>query len=159
MSCGAKRRQLNAVVRRFEVAIPDSWANRQPAVRRVSRLVEHPSYSINLSARARTEGAIIRSNAFEVFRLMISAKRVGCSTGRSAGLAPFGDVIAARVDKCAGGPMPAFDVPTGAKSVVTALGEVRQRPRLIAGGKQRTLCPDVEIVAIAFEHQWVRSVA
>jgi len=36
-----------------------------------------------------TLGGIVRPRAVAVFRLMTSSKRVGCSTGKSAGLAPF----------------------------------------------------------------------
>jgi hypothetical protein len=41
------------------------------------------------SARASTEGGIVRPSAFAVRRLMTSSNFVGCSTGRSAGLAPL----------------------------------------------------------------------
>src|ERR671910_2886453 len=44
---------------------------------------------MTLSARASTLGGIVRSICFAAFRLMISSNFVGCSTGRSAGLAPF----------------------------------------------------------------------
>jgi hypothetical protein len=41
------------------------------------------------SARASTAGGIVRPSALAVFRLMMSSNLVGCSTGRSAGFAPF----------------------------------------------------------------------
>jgi hypothetical protein len=44
---------------------------------------------ITLSARASTFCGIVRPICFAVFRLMTSSNFVGCSTGRSAGLAPF----------------------------------------------------------------------
>ena len=50
------------------------------------RLVGH---SMTSSARASTEGGIVSPRALAVRRLMISSNFVGCSTGRSAGLAPF----------------------------------------------------------------------
>ena len=46
-------------------------------------------YSITWSARASREGGIVRPRAFAVFRLMNSSNLVGCSTGRSAALAPL----------------------------------------------------------------------
>src|SRR5262249_9594046 len=46
-------------------------------------------YSITSSARARSDGGIVRPRAFAVSRLMISSTLVGCSMGRSAGLAPL----------------------------------------------------------------------
>lgn len=64
--------------------------------RRVSRVSaartgrwEAQIHPINSSARACIAGGIFRPIAFAVFRLMISSNRVGCSTGRSAGLAPL----------------------------------------------------------------------
>ncbi len=41
------------------------------------------------SARTSTDCGIVRPSAFAVLRLMTSSNFVGCSTGRSAGLAPF----------------------------------------------------------------------
>jgi hypothetical protein len=46
-------------------------------------------YSMIWSARPSTEGGIVRPRAFAAFRLMTSSNLVGCSTGRSAGLAPL----------------------------------------------------------------------
>src|SRR5262249_33383989 len=46
-------------------------------------------YSITRSARASSDGGIVSPSAFAVLRLMTSSNFVGCSTGRSAGLAPF----------------------------------------------------------------------
>jgi hypothetical protein len=46
-------------------------------------------HSITSSARARREGGMARPRTFAAFMLMTSSKTVGCSTGRSAGLAPF----------------------------------------------------------------------
>ena len=46
-------------------------------------------YSITSSARASTEGGIVRPRAFAVLRLITNSNFVGCSMGRSAGLAPL----------------------------------------------------------------------
>jgi hypothetical protein len=46
-------------------------------------------HSITASARASTEGGIVRPRALAVLRFTTSSNFVGCSTGRSAGLAPF----------------------------------------------------------------------
>jgi hypothetical protein len=47
------------------------------------------SYSTTSSARARIEGGTVRPSALAVLRLTTSSNLVGCSTGRSAGLAPL----------------------------------------------------------------------
>ena len=46
-------------------------------------------YLITLSALASTFGGIANPICFAVLRLMISSNFLGCSTGRSTGLAPF----------------------------------------------------------------------
>src|SRR5207237_2395759 len=46
-------------------------------------------HSMTSSARVRIEGGTVRPSAFAVLRLTTSSNRVGCSTGRSAGLAPL----------------------------------------------------------------------
>src|SRR5712691_6362382 len=48
-----------------------------------------PAYCITSSARRSSDGGIVIPSAWAVLRLMTSSKRVGCSTGKSAGLAPF----------------------------------------------------------------------
>src|SRR5262245_31012142 len=48
-----------------------------------------PLHSITSSARASTEDGRSRPSAFAVLRLMTSSYLEGCSTGRSAGLAPL----------------------------------------------------------------------
>src|SRR5262249_56164388 len=50
-------------------------------------LVEH-GYSMTCSARSRSDCGMVRPRAFAVLRLITSSNFVGCSTGRSAGLAP-----------------------------------------------------------------------
>ena len=57
---------------------------------------------MTLSARASTFGGIVRPICLAVLRLMMSSNFVGCSTGRSAGFAPFkilSTYVAARRDK------------------------------------------------------------
>ena len=46
-------------------------------------------YWIIWSARSNTDGGIARPSAFAVLRLITSSNLVGCSTGKSAGLAPL----------------------------------------------------------------------
>src|SRR5215468_9545187 len=46
-------------------------------------------YSITSSARPSSDGGIVRPRALAVLRLMTSSNFVGCSTGRSPGLAPL----------------------------------------------------------------------
>ena len=53
-------------------------------------------YWITSSARASTAGGIVRLSAFAVLRLSTSRYLVGCSTGRSAGFAPW-RILAARL--------------------------------------------------------------
>src|SRR5262249_17694231 len=47
-----------------------------------------PSHSITSSARLRSVGGTVRPSAVAVFILITKSNLVGCSTGRSAGLAP-----------------------------------------------------------------------
>src|SRR4029450_3141779 len=46
-------------------------------------------HRITLSARYSTDCGIVRLSAFAVLRLITNSNFVGCSTGRSAGFAPF----------------------------------------------------------------------
>ena len=46
-------------------------------------------YWMTSSARPSSDGGIVRPRVFAVLRLMTNSNFVGCSTGRSAGLAPF----------------------------------------------------------------------
>ena len=46
-------------------------------------------YSMTSSARSNTVCGIVSPSAFAVSRLMTSSKRVDCTTGKSAGAAPF----------------------------------------------------------------------
>jgi hypothetical protein len=57
---------------------------------------------ITLSALASTFGGIVNPICLAAFRLMMNSNLVGCSTGRSAGFAPFkilSTYVAARRDK------------------------------------------------------------
>src|SRR5262245_43601708 len=47
-----------------------------------------PPHSMTSSARASSVGGISRPMAFAVLRLIVSSNVVGCSIGKSAGLAP-----------------------------------------------------------------------
>jgi hypothetical protein len=53
--------------------------------------IENPklSHLITLSVRAKTFGGIVTPICLAVFRLITNSNFFGCSTGRSAGLAPF----------------------------------------------------------------------
>ena len=46
-------------------------------------------YSMISSARASSEGGMVRPRAFAVFRFMMSSYLLGACTGRSAGFSPF----------------------------------------------------------------------
>src|SRR5215475_15390685 len=46
-------------------------------------------YLITLSARASTLGGMVKPICLAAFRLMMNSNFLGCSTGRSAGLAPL----------------------------------------------------------------------
>ena len=46
-------------------------------------------YSITSSARASSDGGMVSAMALAVLRLMTNSSLVGCSTGKSAGLAPL----------------------------------------------------------------------
>ena len=54
-----------------------------------SILASPRGHLITLSALASTFGGIVTPICLAVFKLMMSSNFVGCSTGRSAGLAPF----------------------------------------------------------------------
>ena len=54
-----------------------------------STFVNHLASLDHLSARANTFGGIVKPICFAAFRLMMNSNLVGCSTGSSAGLAPF----------------------------------------------------------------------
>ena len=71
---------------------------------RLVHLTLAPSHLITLSARASTFGGIVKPICLAAFRLMMNSNFVGCSTGRSAGLAPLrilSTYVAARRSKSA----------------------------------------------------------
>jgi hypothetical protein len=55
----------------------------------IQRCGKRCCYSITSSARATSVGGMVRPRAVAVLRLMTSSIFVGCSTGKSAGCAPF----------------------------------------------------------------------
>src|SRR5262245_24682574 len=59
------------------------------ARKRPEHLQQSTFYSITSSTRSRMDCGIERFSALAVLRLITSSNLVGCSTGRSAGLAPF----------------------------------------------------------------------
>ena len=64
----------------------------EPPLRAISgreQMQQTANYSITSSAMASSDAGISRSSALAVLRLMSSSNRAGCSTGRSAGFAPF----------------------------------------------------------------------
>ena len=80
--------------------IPIRWTLRAGWAGRRARHREHGEdeaavecasihYWITSSARSSSNCGIVMPSAFAVFRLITSSNLVGCSTGRSAGLAPF----------------------------------------------------------------------
>jgi hypothetical protein len=77
-------------------------ARQRRARKRHRHLSKMSRYSITLSARASSMGGTVRPSALVVLRLMTSSNLVGCSTGKSAGLAPFNILstkVAARRNK------------------------------------------------------------
>src|SRR5262249_11356253 len=68
-------------------------------------------YSISSSARASSDGGIVNPSALATLTLTTSSKVVGCSTGRSAGFAPFrilSTKLAIRRQRA--GPLPPKDI-------------------------------------------------
>src|SRR5262249_11094001 len=62
---------------------------RSPERRPIRNQLAPAAHSITLSARARNAGGTVKPSALAVLRLMTNSNMVGCSTGRSAGWAPF----------------------------------------------------------------------
>src|SRR5262249_17354785 len=76
----------------FSAQLADSWSSARVAC--TGRLLGQPArastgYSITWSARPSTDCGIVRPSALAVLRLITNSNLVGCSTGRSAGLAPL----------------------------------------------------------------------
>src|SRR5215475_10572678 len=84
-----------------ERAVPQETNNRLRRLLRARRERPHgccaaderdelaPFHSITSSAMASTPGGMVRPSVLAVLRLMTNSNLVGCSTGKSAGLAPF----------------------------------------------------------------------
>jgi hypothetical protein len=82
--------------------IADITPRRRRARRRLMHRSEERRYSMTLSARASSMGDTVRPRAVAVLRLITSSNLIGCSTGKSAGLAPFSILstnVAARRNK------------------------------------------------------------
>ena len=67
----------------------DSERRGEEASRKCADETSPVHYSITWSARPSTDGGIVSPNALAVLRLITNSNLVGCSTGRSAGLAPL----------------------------------------------------------------------
>src|SRR5262249_24756229 len=67
-------------------ALPLTWAGLPPAG---SHQLAWRTHSITSSARASKVGGISRPSARAVWRLITNSHLVGCTTGKSAGLAPL----------------------------------------------------------------------
>ena len=92
--------QINAMITRIEKyfsCFPHRSAEHEfscfSSGPRSSALVTQHCHLMTLSARASTFGGIVRPICLAVFRLITNSNFVGCSTGRSAGLAPFEDLV------------------------------------------------------------------
>jgi hypothetical protein len=70
-------------------ALPARAANQREGPLPDSCTAAKRCHSITSSARAITEAGTVMPSDLAVLRLMLRWKRVGCSNGRSAGLAPF----------------------------------------------------------------------
>ena len=68
---------------RFPILVDEVIQRCQSVVERLD------CHSITSSARSSTDCGIVRPSAFAVLRFMTNSNLVGCSTGRSAGFAPF----------------------------------------------------------------------
>ena len=64
-------------------------SSQEPIAQRSGARPGRPAYSMNRSTRSWTVGGIVTPRARAVLAFTTSSNRVGCSTGRSAGLAPF----------------------------------------------------------------------
>ena len=84
----SRHARLQAAVGAANAALSGGALARQPTST-LSWAGRRVSYSINSSARSSTDRGIVSPSAFAVWRLMTNSNFVGCSTGRSAGLAPF----------------------------------------------------------------------
>ena len=83
----AARRALGRCREAFSAALGGSQKAGMPSLEFLVRCAD--THWITWSARMRTDGGIVSPRVLAVFMLITSSKRVGCSTGRSAGLAPL----------------------------------------------------------------------
>lgn len=72
----------------FRFTLESRHSSRGSACLKSARLGHQRRYSITSSALASRDGGTARPRAFAVTRLIVRSNFVGCSTGRSAGLAP-----------------------------------------------------------------------
>src|SRR5262249_5407456 len=80
---GGDEADTGALARFLRTGVPAEGRSR-----RAEQHIAAPHYSMTSSARSRIAGGIVSPSALAVFRLTTSWNLVGCSTGRSAGLAP-----------------------------------------------------------------------
>jgi len=72
-----------------KASVKADFAGRQRrAISRITRFRKCDCYSITLSAQRRNVSGIVSPSALAVLRLITSSNLVGCTTGKSAGLAP-----------------------------------------------------------------------
>jgi len=77
---------LSRHVRKVSEAVMRGWL---PRIAQRHSTDLHCNHSITSSARASSDGGTVRPSALAVMRLITSSNLVGCSTGRSEGLAPL----------------------------------------------------------------------
>jgi hypothetical protein len=76
MNCGVRRRSTSACPTSMETAAGE-------------KEVLQVAHSMTSSARSSKDGGIVNPRAFAVFMLITISNVVGCSTGKSADLAPL----------------------------------------------------------------------
>src|SRR6516162_661311 len=82
------RARMSAIPPKADIAKRDCHVRFVPEAD-VSSRSKATVYSITLSARSKKDSGIVSPIAFADLRLITSSNLVGCSTGRSAGLAPL----------------------------------------------------------------------
>src|SRR5262249_3294464 len=85
----ARGDETDQPVTRGPLRLTVEWYGDQPSHRDHQEQTPVHHYSITWSARASSEGGIVRPRALAVLRLITSSRIVGCSIGRSAGSAPL----------------------------------------------------------------------
>jgi hypothetical protein len=86
---GARCRSRNVRNAPLARADPKKAACREGPLRKDSCTAANNPHSITSSARVSSKGAMVRPSPLADLRLITSSNRVGCWTGKSAGLAPF----------------------------------------------------------------------